>query len=73
MTQRLTIALAEMKAGNISGKLLNETREIINSVYRGKGITKKVFKVKKQNGHYIYEFKKQWNISSSKITTESYE
>ena len=47
MNQRLTIALAEMKAGNISGKLLNEIREILNSVYRGKGITKKVFKVKK--------------------------
>ena len=56
MSQRLTIALAEMKAGHISGKLLNEIREIINSLYRGKGVTKKVYKVKKQNGYYIYEF-----------------
>ena len=56
MSQRLIIALAEMKAGNISGELLNESREIINSLYRGKGVTKNVFKVKKWNGYYIYEF-----------------
>ena len=42
MIQRLPIALAQVKAGNTSQKLLNEIRQIINSLYRSKEITKKV-------------------------------
>ena len=43
MLQGLPIALAQVKAGNISEKLLNEIREIIYSLYRAKEITKKVY------------------------------
>ena len=40
MLQRLSIALAQVKAGNNSGNLLNEIGQI---VYRSKEITKKVY------------------------------
>ena len=43
MLQRLQIALAQMKAGNTSEKLLNEIRQVIYSLYRSKEITKKVY------------------------------
>ena len=43
MLQRLPIALAQVKAGNTSENLLNEIRQIINSLYRAKQITKKVY------------------------------
>ena len=43
MLQRLTIALAQVKAGNTSENLLNEIRQIIYSLYRAKEITKKVY------------------------------
>ena len=43
MLQRLSIALAQVKAGNTSAKLLNEIRWIIYSLYRAKEITKKVY------------------------------
>ena len=43
MLQRLPIALAQVKAGNISENLLNEIRQIIYSLYRAKEITKKVY------------------------------
>ena len=43
MTQRLPIALAQVKAGNTSVNLLNEIRQIIYSLYRAKEITKKVY------------------------------
>ena len=43
MLQRLPIALAEVKAGNTSESLLNETRQIIYSLYWAKEITKKVY------------------------------
>ena len=43
MLQRLTIALAQVKAGNTSGNLLNKIRKIIYSLYRAKEITKKVY------------------------------
>ena len=36
MLQRLPIALAEVKAGNTSEKLLNGIREIIYSLYQAK-------------------------------------
>ena len=43
MLQRLSIALAQVKAGNISENLLNEIRQIIYSLYQAKEITKKVY------------------------------
>ena len=43
MLQRLPIALAQVKAGNNSESLLNETRQIIYALYQSKQITKKVY------------------------------
>ena len=43
MLQRFPIALAQVKAGNISEKLLNEIRQIVYSLYQSKEITKKVY------------------------------
>ena len=43
MLQRLPIALAQVKAGNTTENLLNETRQIIYSLYQAKKITKKVY------------------------------
>ena len=43
MLQRLPIALAQIKAGNNSGNLLNEIRQIIYSLYQSNEITKKVY------------------------------
>ena len=43
MLQRLPIALAQVKAGNNSEKLLNEIRQIVYSLYQSKKITKKVY------------------------------
>ena len=42
MLQRLSIALAQVKAGNTSEKLLNEITQIIYSLYQTKEITKKI-------------------------------
>ena len=36
MLQRLPIALAQVKAGNNSGSLLNEIRQIVCSLYQSK-------------------------------------
>ena len=41
--QRLPIALAQVKAENISESLLNEMRKIVFSLYQSDEITKKVF------------------------------
>ena len=41
LLQKLAIALAQLKAGNNSKSLLNETRQIIYSLYQSKEITKK--------------------------------
>ena len=41
MLQRLPIALAQIKAGNNSARLLNEIRQIIYSLYQSKKIIKK--------------------------------
>ena len=41
MLQRLPIALAQVKAGNNSERLLNEVRQIVYSLYLSKQITKK--------------------------------
>ena len=43
MLQRLSIALAQVKAGNNSKNSLNEIRQIICSLYESKEITKKVY------------------------------
>ena len=43
MLQRLSIALAQIKAGNNSKSLLNEIRQIVYSLYQSKEITKKVY------------------------------
>ena len=43
MLQRLSIALAQVKAGNNSESLLNEIRQIIYSLYQSNQITKKVY------------------------------
>ena len=42
MLQRLPLALAHVKAGNTSENLLNEIRQIIDSLYWEKELTKKV-------------------------------
>ena len=41
--QRLSIALAQVKAGNNSESLLNEIRQIVYSLHQSKQITKKVY------------------------------
>ena len=41
MLQRLPIEFAQVKAGNISGDVLNEIRQIIYSLYQTKDIAKK--------------------------------
>ena len=43
MLKRLPIALAQIKAGNNSKKLLNEIRKIAYSLHRSKEITEKVY------------------------------
>ena len=43
MLERLSIALAQIKAGINSESLLNEIRQIVYSLYRSKEITKKVY------------------------------
>ena len=43
MLQRLSIALAQVKAGNNSKCLLNKIRQIVYSLYQSKQITKKVY------------------------------
>ena len=63
MLQRLSIALAKAKAGNMFENLLNEIRQIIYSSYRAKEITKNIYKnimnsihVQHKNEYYIHEF-----------------
>ena len=43
MLQRFPIALAQVKAGNNSEKLLNQIRQIVYSLYQSKEITKKLY------------------------------
>ena len=64
MLQRLPIALAQVKAGNSSGSLLNKIRQIVYPLYQSKQVTKKVYNdiiktINKiiNNKCYIY---KQW-------------
>ena len=42
MHHRLSIAIAQVRAGNTSENLINEVRQIIYSLYRTKEIIKKV-------------------------------
>ena len=43
MLNRLTIALAQLQAGNNSNKLKNEIRQLLYSLYRSKNMTKQVY------------------------------
>ena len=43
MLQRLSIALAQVKAGNNLESSLNEISQIVHSLYQSKQITKKVY------------------------------
>ena len=43
MLQRLSIALAQVKAANTSENVLNKIRKIIYFLYREKEVTKKVY------------------------------
>ena len=43
MIQTLSIALAQIKAGNNSESLLNKIRQIVYYLYQPKEITKKVY------------------------------
>ena len=42
MFQRLSVAIAQVKASNNSESLLNKIRQIVYSLYQSKKITKKV-------------------------------
>ena len=60
MLKRLPIAVAQIKAGNISENVLTEIRQIIYSLYPEKEVAKKVYllynefnKFIKQNG-FLY-------------------
>ena len=44
MLSRLPITLAQLKAGNNSEKLKNETRQIFYSLNRSKKLTKQLYK-----------------------------
>ena len=43
MLQRLPVVLAQVKAGNTSGSLLNKIKQIIHSLHRATEITKKIY------------------------------
>ena len=43
MLQRLPIAPAQVKAGNISESLLDQIRQIVYSLYQSKKITKNIY------------------------------
>ena len=44
MLSRLTISLAQLKAGNNSEKFKNEIRQLLYSLYRSKKLTKQIYK-----------------------------
>ena len=44
MLRRLPISLAQIEAGNNSGKLKNEIRQLLYSLYRSKKLTKEIYK-----------------------------
>ena len=43
MLQRLTVALVQIKAGNNSESLLNETRQIVCSLHQSKKSQKNIY------------------------------
>ena len=45
MLQRLPIDLVQIKAGNNLESLLNEIRQIVNSLYQSKEIANKVYNI----------------------------
>ena len=58
MLSRLTITLAQLKAGNNSEKLKNEIRQILYSLYRSKNLQSnsiKVWLTLFKNGNNLYE------------------
>ena len=58
MFSRLTIFLAQLKAGNNSEKLKNEIRQLLYSFYRSKKLSKTIYKHLMnaiKNGKNIYE------------------
>ena len=44
MLNRLSISLAQLKAGNNSEKLKNKIRQLLYSLYRSKKLTKQIYK-----------------------------
>ena len=44
MLSRLPISLAKLKAGNNSGKLKNEIRQLLYSLHRSKKLTNQLYK-----------------------------
>ena len=44
MLSRLTISLAQLKAGNVSKNLKNEIRQLLYSLYRSKKLRKTIYK-----------------------------
>ena len=44
MLSRLPITLAQLDAGNNSGKRKNEIRQLLYSLYRSKELTKQLYK-----------------------------
>ena len=43
MLGRLPIALAQLKVGNTSQKLINEIRQLLYSLYHSKKLTKRIY------------------------------
>ena len=43
MLARLSISLAQLKAGNNSGKLKNEIRQLLYSLYQSKTLTENIY------------------------------
>ena len=43
MLSRLLISLAQLKAGNNSGKLKNEIKQLLYFLYRSKNLTKAIY------------------------------
>ena len=65
MLQRLSVALAQIEAGNNSESLLNKIRQIVYSLYQAKEITKMLYnnitksiKVQYKNKYSLYKLRK---------------
>ena len=57
MLSRLTISLAQLKAGNTSKKLKNEIRQLLYSLYQSEKLTKQL---------YI----KSWNFNQKSVSSK---